>query len=80
MATTIRRELGEEVLSAVRADRGTALDAPGPLVETVHCVIPAMPVVRVPLAGLLPTAREAVAGGYGLAGHLPANRRQFAAR
>jgi hypothetical protein len=32
----------------------------------------------VPVAGLLPAAHEAVAGGYGLAGHLLANQRQFA--
>ena len=80
MATTIGRELEEELLSAARTSQGIALDALWPLVETVRCVIPAMPVVRVPLAGLLPTAHEAVAGGYGLAEALPANQRQFAAR
>ena len=80
MATTIRRELEEELLSAARTGQGIALCALRPLVETVRCVIPAMPVVRVPLAGLLPTAHEAVAGGYGLVEALPANQRQFAAR
>jgi hypothetical protein len=80
MATTIGRELEEELLSAARTGQGIALDALRPLVETVRCVIPAMPVVRVPLAGLLPTAHEAVAGRYGLAEALPANQRQFAAR
>lgn len=80
MVTTIGRELEEELLSAVRTGQGIALDALRPLVETVHYVIPAMPVVRVPVAGLLPAAHEAVAGGYGLGKHLLANQRQFAAR
>lgn len=80
MATTIRQELEEELLSAARTGQGIPLDALRPLVETVHYVIPAMPVVRAPLAGLLPTAYEALAGGYGLAEALPANQRQFAVR
>jgi hypothetical protein len=71
VVTTIGRELEEELLSAVPTGQGIALDALRPLVETVHCVIPAMPVVRVPVA---------MAGGYGLAGQLLANQRQFAAR
>ena len=80
VVTAIGRELEEELLSAVRTGQGIALDALRPLVQTVHCVIPAVPVVRAPVAGLLPTAHEAVAGGNGLAEHLLANQRQFAAR
>jgi hypothetical protein len=78
MAATIRQELEEEFLSTIRKGQETALEAAKPLAEAVHYVIPAMPAVRVPLAGLLPTAREAVAGGYEFAGHLLANQRQFA--
>jgi hypothetical protein len=78
MATTIRHELEEEFLSTIRKGQETALEAAKPLAEAVHYVIPTMPAVRVPLAGLLPTAREAVAGGYEFAGHLLANQRQFA--
>jgi hypothetical protein len=78
MATTIRQGLEEEFLSTIRKGQETALDALKPLVETLHYVIPTMPVVRVPLAGLLPTAHDAVAGGYEFAGHLLANQREFA--
>jgi hypothetical protein len=80
VVAAIGRELEEELLSAARTGQGIALDALRPLAETVHCVIPAMPVVCVPVAGLLPTAHEAVAGGLDLAEHLLANQRQFAAR
>src|ERR1017187_21791 len=76
MAATIRQELEEEFLSTIRKGQGTALEAAKPLAEAVHYVIPTMPAVRVPLAGLLPTAREAVAGGYEFAGHLLANQPQ----
>jgi hypothetical protein len=78
MATTISRELEEEFLSTIRKGQEIALDALRPLVETVHHVIPAMPVVRVPFADLLLAAHEAAAGGYGFAEHLRANQRQFA--
>src|ERR1017187_4071110 len=74
MAATIRQELEEEFLSTIRKGQETALEAARPLAEAVHYVIPAMPAVRVPLAGLLPTAREAVAGGYEFAGPLLPNR------
>jgi hypothetical protein len=67
MAATIRQELEEEFLSTIRKGQETALEAARPLAEAVHYVIPAMPAVRVPLAGLLPTAREAVAGGVVIA-------------
>jgi len=56
MATTIRHELEEEFLSTIRKGQETALEALKPLVEALHYVIPTMPVVRVPLAGLPPTA------------------------
>src|ERR1035441_4456982 len=59
MAATIRQELEEEFLSTIRKGQETALEAARPLAEAVHYVIPAMPAVRVPLAGLLPTAEEA---------------------
>ncbi len=78
MATTIRQELEQEFLSTIRKRQELALDALKPLVEAVHYVIPTMPVVRVPLAGLLPTAHEAVADGYEFAEHLLANQREFA--
>lgn len=78
MATTIRQELEEEFLSAIRKGQETALEALKPLVEALHYVIPTMPVVRVPLVGLLPTAHDAVAGGYEFAEHLLANQREFA--
>ncbi len=77
MATTIRHEL-EEFLSTIRKGQETALEALKPLVEALHYVIPTMPVARVPLAGLLPTAHDAVAGGYEFAEHLLANQREFA--
>src|ERR1039457_5711053 len=67
MAATIRQELEEEFLSTIRKGQETALEAARPLAEAVHYVIPAMPAVRVPLAGLLPTAREAVADGVVIA-------------
>ena len=78
MATTIRQELEEELLSTIRKGQEIALDALKPLVEAVHYVIPTMPTVRVPLADRLPTAHEVVAGGYAFAEHLLANQRQFA--
>ena len=78
MATTIRQELEEEFLSTIRKGQETALEALKPLVQAVHYVIPTMPAVRGPLAGLVPTAHEAVADGYGFAEHLLANQRQFA--
>src|SRR5271169_4013022 len=78
MATTIRQELEEEFLSTIRKGQEIALDALKPLVEAVYYVIPAMPVVRVPLADRLPTAHAVVAGGYEFAEHLLANQRQFA--
>ena len=75
MATTIRQKLEEEFLSTIRMGQETALEL---LAEALHYVIPTMPVVRVPLAGLLPTAHDAVAGGYEFAEHLLANQREFA--
>ena len=78
MATTIRQELEEEFLSTTRKGQETALEALKPLVQAVHYVIPTMPAGRGPLAGLVPTAHEAVADGYGFAEHLLANQRQFA--
>ena len=77
MATTIGQELEEEFLSTIRKSEEMALEALKPLVEAVHYVMPTMPVVRVPLAGLLPTAHEAVAGAYGFAEHLLASQRKF---
>ena len=74
----IGQELEEEFLSTIRKGQEIALDALKPLVEAVHYVIPAMPVVRVPLAGRLPAARAVLAGGYEFAGHLLANQQQFA--
>jgi hypothetical protein len=70
MASTISQELEEEFLSTIRQGQEIALEALRPLVETVHYVIPAMPVVRVPLADLPLAAHEAVADGYGFAVHL----------
>ncbi|HXZ65892.1 MAG TPA: hypothetical protein VEH05_14210 [Streptosporangiaceae bacterium] len=78
MATTIGQELAEEFLSTIRKSEDIALGALKPLVEAVHYVIPTMPVVRLPLAGMLPTAHEAVAGAYGFAEHLLADQRRFA--
>ena len=78
MATTIGQELEEEFLSTIRKSEEMALEALKPLVEAVHYVIPTMPVVRVPLAGMLPTAHEAVAEAYGFAEHLLADQRRFA--
>ena len=78
MATTIGQELEEEFLSTIRKGEEIALEALKPLVEAVHYVIPTMPVVRVPLAGMLPTAHEAVAEAYGFAEHLLADQRRFA--
>lgn len=78
MPTTIGQELEEEFLSIIRKSEEITLEALKPLVETVHYVIPTMPVVRVPLAGLLPTAHEAVAQAYGFAEHLLADQRRFA--
>jgi hypothetical protein len=78
MAATITQELEDEFLSTVRKGEEIALDALKPLVEAVHYVIPTMPVVRVPFAGLLPTAHEVVADGYGFAERLLADQRRFA--
>ena len=78
MATPIRQELEEEVLSTIRKGQELALEALKPLVEAVHYVIPTMLVVRVPLAGRLPTAHAVVVGGYEFAEHLLANQRHFA--
>jgi hypothetical protein len=78
MVTTIGRELDEEFLSTIRKGQQIALEALRPLVDAVHYVIPTMPVVRVPLAGRVPTAHDVVAGGYEFAEHLLANQRTFA--
>ena len=80
MATTIRQELEVEFLSTIGKGQEIALEAAKPLVEAVHYVILTMPAVRVPLAGLLPTARAAVADGHEFAEHLLADQRQFARR
>ena len=56
MAATIRQELEEEFTSTIRKAQEIALEALRPLVETVHYVIPTMPIVSVPLAGLLPAS------------------------
>jgi hypothetical protein len=78
MATTIRQELEEEFLSTIRTGQEIALDALKPLVGVVHYIIPTMPVVRLPLGGLVPTAHEAVADGYEFAERLLADQRHFA--
>jgi len=78
MATTIRQELEDEFLSTIRKGQEITLEALKPLVEAVHYVIPTMPVIRVPLAGRLPTAHEVVTGGYEFAEQLLANQRKFA--
>ena len=78
MATTTRQGLEEEFLSIIRKGQETALETLEPLVEAARYVITTMPVVRVPLAGLLPTAHEAVADGREFAQQLLANQRQFA--
>jgi hypothetical protein len=78
MATTIRQELEDEFLSTIRKSEELALGALKPLVEAVHYAIPTMPVLRAPLAGVLPTAHEAVAEAYGFAEHLLADQRRFA--
>jgi len=78
MAATITQELEEQFLSTIRKSQEIALDALKPLVEAVRYAIPTMPTVRVPLAGPLPTAHEAVADGYEFAEHLLANQRRFA--
>ncbi len=78
MATSIRQELEEEFLSTIRKGEEITLDALKPLVEAVQYVIPTMPAVRVPLAGLLPTAHEVVADGYDFVEHLLADQRRFA--
>ena len=58
MATTMRKMMEDEFLSTIRMGQEIALDALKPMVEAVHYVIPAMPVVRVPLAGRMPTRAE----------------------
>lgn len=78
MATTIGQELEEEFLSVIRKGEEIALEALKPLVEAVHYVVPTMPVVRMPLAGLLPTGHEAVAEAHRFAEHLLADQRRFA--
>jgi len=78
MATTIRQELEEEFLATIRKGEDIALDALKPLVEAVHYVIPAMPMVHVPFVDRLPAVNEVVTDGYGFAEHLLANQRQFA--
>jgi hypothetical protein len=61
VAATIRQELEKDFLFTIRKGQGIALGAVKPLVPAVHYVIATMPVVRVPLARLLPTAHEAAA-------------------
>jgi len=78
MPTTIGQELEEEFLSVIRKSEQIALEALKPLVEAVHYVVPTMPVIRVPLAELLPTAHEAVAEAHHFAEHLLADQRRFA--
>jgi hypothetical protein len=78
MGTTVREELQEEFLSALRKSQEIALDALKTLVETIEFVTPAMPAIHVPLARRLPAAHDVVAGGYDFAEHLLANQRQFA--
>jgi hypothetical protein len=78
MVTTIRQELGEEFLSTIRKGEELALDVLKPVVEAMHYVIPTMPVVRMPLAGVLPTAHEAVGEAYDFTEHLLADQRRFA--
>jgi hypothetical protein len=78
VAATIRQELEKDFLSTIRKGQDIVLGALKPLVQAVHYVITTMPVVRVPLARLLPAAHEAAADGHDFAEHLRANRREFA--
>ena len=78
MGATVREELQDEFLSSLRKGQGIALDALKTLVETIQFVTPAMPAVRMPLAGRLPTAHEVVADGYDFTEQLLASQRQFA--
>jgi hypothetical protein len=78
MGTTVREELQEESLSALRKSQEIALDALKPLVEIIEFVTPAMPAIHVPLAHRLPAAHDVVVGGYDFAEQLLANQRQFA--
>ena len=78
MATTIRQELEEELLTIIRKGEDITLDAVKPFVEAVHFVIPVMPTVHVPFADRLPTAHDILTDGYRFAEHLLANQRQFA--
>jgi hypothetical protein len=77
MATTIRKDAEEELLTTIRKGEDIALDALKPLVEVVQFVIPTMPTVRVPLADRLPTVHDLVVDGYEFAEHLLANQRKF---
>jgi len=78
MGASVREEMQGEFLSTLRKSQEIALDALKTLVETVQFVTPAMPAVRMPLAGRLPDAHEVVAGANDFAEHLLANQRQFA--
>ena len=77
MATAIRKDLEEELLTTIRKSEDIALDALKPLVEVVQFVIPTMPAVRVPFADRLPTVHDVMADGYEFAEHLLANQRKF---
>ena len=78
MTATVREELQDEFLSALRKGQGIALDAVKTLVEAIEFVIPTMPEYRVPIARRLPTPHEVVAYGNEFAEKLLANQRQFA--
>jgi len=60
MAATIREELHEQLLPALRKGQETALDALKTLAETIQFVTP-----RVPPAGPSWSPHEVAAGGYG---------------
>jgi hypothetical protein len=78
MATTITRQLEEELLATIRKGEEIALDALKPLVEAVQFVVPTMPTIHVPFADRLPTTHDVVADGYEFAEHLLADQRKFA--
>ena len=78
MTATVREELQDEFLSALRKGQGIALDAVKTLVEAIDFVIPAMPEYRVRVARRLPTPHEMGAYGNEFAEKLLANQRQFA--
>ncbi len=78
MASTITRDMQEQVLSTLRKGQEVALDALRSWVETVQSVTPSLPAMSIPFADRLPDPHEVVDSSYKFAEKILASQKKFA--